>query len=353
MRAARRSRSHSSSATPVLWVVLALVGVVVGVVWLIAAAVNVTSRAVRRWREQLAASRERLAQPDVTMAAGPSRSSAPPPLACMAPGCSDSASHRSFDGPWIWCARHAGPADPPLVEIEVAVEAAVPALKLSAPLAAADLQQPMTDPAGMAADVPPLDDGGEFEGQEPAASLVGLPLAPDEPQPAAGSADARPTRAIQPGPPEPAPVVPDPREESAPPKRMDDQHRAEPGTGIRDPLAAARARFEAMRAANPYPKPPEFHAAARRYLVGLGYRIDSARPHRADGLDLMTTDPAGDKVLVRCRWEAETKRTHLETLLREMSWVGARRAIMIGCGVFGRKAQTSAEDQPLVLIDGV
>lgn len=110
--------------------------------------------------------------------------------------------------------------------------------------------------------------------------------------------------------------------------------------------------MEQMRAANPYPKPEEFHALARQYLKELGYRIDAARPYREFDLDLVTTDPAGEKVIVRCRWEAKTKRNHLETLLREMNWIGAQRAMMIACGWFSRKAKVWAGDQLLQLIDG-
>ncbi len=30
---------------------------------------------------------------------------------CMGPSCRDAATHRSADGPWIWCEAHAGPQD--------------------------------------------------------------------------------------------------------------------------------------------------------------------------------------------------------------------------------------------------
>ncbi len=117
-------------------------------------------------------------------------------------------------------------------------------------------------------------------------------------------------------------------------------------------LAEARARFEESRDDNPYPRPEEFHAIARKYLDALGYQIKTKRPYRDFDLDLVAIAPDGEKVLIRCRWEAETKRNHLDTLLREMVWIGAGRAMMIACGWFGRRTRAWAEDHPLDLVDG-
>ncbi len=78
----------------------------------------------------------------------------------------------------------------------------------------------------------------------------------------------------------------------------------------------------------------------------------AARPYREFDLDLVTTDPDGERVIVRCRWEAETKRKHLETPLREMNWIGARKAMLIAYGWFSRSAKVWAEDQPIELVDG-
>ncbi len=117
-------------------------------------------------------------------------------------------------------------------------------------------------------------------------------------------------------------------------------------------LAEARARLEESRDNSPYPRPEEFHAIAIKYLDGLGYQIKTKRPYRDFDLDLVAIAPDREKVLIRCRWEAETKRNHLDTLLREMKWIGAERAMMITCGWIGRKTRAWAEDLPLVLFDG-
>lgn len=99
----------------------------------------------------------------------------------------------------------------------------------------------------------------------------------------------------------------------------------------------------------------EFEQLIGEVYRSRGYRVWEGTGNGPDGgIDLDTTSPSGERVLIQCKhWKAQKIGV---TVVREMLGVLTReradRVVIVGTGSFTKEAMAWAKDQPIDLVDG-